>query len=153
MTASQGNKPPQEKRTKKYEEEREVQESNIKCVENANSIANKSNEGNENNISKGTEMTVTQGNNIPSEVVVVNHDRNKDCEKKTFEETPEVNKGKNSCMIFNQRFLHQMTLFGRNSLEQFAPKEWLNHSNFIDHPFNEKLKTAKNKAIKQVLRR
>ena len=32
-----------------------------------------------------------------------------------------------------------------------CPKEWLNRSNEIDHPFQNKLKKAKNEAIEQVL--
>ena len=111
---------------------------------NGKFIGNKSIEENKNNISKGTEITVPQGNKPPLEVVVVNHDRNKYCAKETIKELSEVQEEENSYMIFNQRFLHQLTLLGWNSIKQFAPNEWLNHSKFIDHPFHDKLKIAKN---------
>ena len=40
---------------------------------------------------------------------------------------------------------------GIDSVKKFAPKEWLNHSNEIDHPFENNLKKAKNEAIERVL--
>ena len=35
--------------------------------------------------------------------------------------------------------------------KKLAPKEWFNHSNGIDYPFQNKLKLAKNEAIWRVL--
>ena len=53
-------------------------------------------------------------------------------------------------MFFNQRFLQQSSLLGIDSVKNFAPNEWLNHSSEIDHPFENKLMKAKNEAIEQV---
>ena len=36
-------------------------------------------------------------------------------------------------------------------MKAFAPKEWLNHSNKIDHRFKKKLEQAKKEAIQRVL--
>ena len=58
---------------------------------------------------------------------------------------------KTSYIFFNQRFFQQTFLLGIESVKKFAPKEWLNHSNGIDHSFQNKLKLAKNEAIQQVL--
>ena len=120
---------------------------------NGKFIGNKSIEENKKNISKGTEITVPQGNKPPLELVVVNHDRNKYCAKETIKELSEVNEEENSYMIFNQRLLHQLTLLGWDSIKQIIPNEWLNHSKFIEHPCHENLKTARQKAILRVLRR
>ena len=38
-----------------------------------------------------------------------------------------------------------------DSILKFAPKEWLNHSSEINHPFQNKLRIVKNEAIEQVL--
>ena len=54
-------------------------------------------------------------------------------------------------IFLNQRFVHQTSLLGIDSVKKFVPKEWYNHSNGIDHPFQKKLKLAKNEAIQWVL--
>ena len=57
---------------------------------------------------------------------------------------------KPSYLFFNQRFVQQTSLLGIESVKKFAPKEWFNHSNGIDHPFQNILKLAKNEAIQRV---
>ena len=52
-----------------------------------------------------------------------------------------------SFIFFNQRFVQQTSLLGIESVKKFAPKEWFNHSNGIDHPFQNKFKLSKNEAI------
>ena len=64
---------------------------------------------------------------------------------------PNIESKKSSALFFNQRFLQQSSLMGIDSVKKFAPKEWLNHSNEIDHPFQNELMKAKNEAIQQVL--
>ena len=58
---------------------------------------------------------------------------------------------KSSYIFFNQYFVHQKYLLGIDSVKEIAPKEWFNHSKGIDHPFQKKLKLARNEAIQRVL--
>ena len=56
-----------------------------------------------------------------------------------------------SDIFFNQRFLKKSSLLCIESVKKFASKEWLNHSNEIDHPFQNKLTKTKNDTIEQLL--
>ena len=60
---------------------------------------------------------------------------------------PNIKSKNSSYIFFNQRFVQQTSLFGIESVKKFAPKEWLNHSNRMDHHSQNKLKLAKNEAI------
>ena len=111
------------------------------------------NEENESIIEKEIDMTEPQKNKPPLDVVVVKYDSSKYSVKRSFHELSEVNQEEKTYMSFNQRFLNQITLLDWHSVKKFAPNEWLNHLNSIDHPFHEKLKKAKNTAIQRVLRR
>ena len=51
---------------------------------------------------------------------------------------------KSSDIFFNQRFLQQSSLLSIDSVLTFVPKEWLYHSNEINHSFQKKLTKAKN---------
>ena len=64
---------------------------------------------------------------------------------------PTIKSKKSSFIFFNQRFVQQTSLFGIESVKKFAPNEWFNHLNGINHPFQKKLKLAKNEAIQGVL--
>ena len=132
--------------TKGDKQEREIEESNINIVKKANIVTNKFNE----DILKVSEITEQEENKPPLKAIVVYHDRSKDGKTKTLKGSPNVNNRNNSNMVFNQRFLHQITLLDIDTLKKFAPKEWLNHSNFIDHPFEDKFKKAKKKTIERV---
>ena len=48
---------------------------------------------------------------------------------------PNIESKKSSDLFFNQLFLQQSSLLSIDSVLKFAPKEWLNHSNEINHPF------------------
>ena len=58
---------------------------------------------------------------------------------------------KSSDIFFNQRFIQQSSLLGIYSVKNIAPKEWLNNSNEIDHPFQKQSMRAKNDVIEWVL--
>ena len=63
---------------------------------------------------------------------------------------PNIKSKKSSYLFFNQRVVQQTSFLGFDSVKNFAPKKWFNHSNGIDHPFQNKLKLAKNEAIQRV---
>ena len=91
-------------------------------------------------------------NKPPLKSIVVYHGTNLGGDMESNKGCQNVKSKKSSYVFFNQRFVQQTSLLGIESVKTFAPKEWLNHSNGIDHPFQNKLKLAKNEAIQRVLK-
>ena len=69
--------------------------------------------------------------------MVIYYDTDQYGKMESNEGCPKI-KQKNLC------FVHQTSLLGINCVKAFAPKEWFNHSNGIYHPFQQKLKLARN---------
>ena len=86
-------------------------------------------------------------NKPPLKSIVVYHGTNQGGDMESNKACPNIESRKSLYIFFNQRFLQQLSLLGIDSVTKFAPKEWLNHSYEIKHPFPNKLKKTKNEAI------
>ena len=65
-----------------------------------------------------TETTDRKENKPPLEAIVVYYDRSVDGKTKTLKGSPTVNTKNNSNLVFNQRFLHHITLLDIHSLNK-----------------------------------
>ena len=86
-------------------------------------------------------------NEPPLISIVVYHDTNQDGQMESIKGCLTHETKKNSYIFFNQRFVQQTLLLGIDSVKKIAPKEWFNQSKRIDHPFQKKLRLARNEAI------
>ena len=86
-------------------------------------------------------------NELPLKSIVVYRNRNQNGDMELIKLCPNIKSKKSPNIFFNQRFVQQTSLLGIESVKKFAPKEWFNHLNGSDHPFQNKLKLAKNEAI------
>ena len=90
-------------------------------------------------------------NGLPLKFIVVYHDTNQDGEMESNKGCLTIKRKKSSDIFFNQRFFHQTSLLGIDSVNKFSQREWFFHSKAIDHPFKKKFKLARNEVIQLVL--
>ena len=71
------------------------------------------------------------------ESLVIYHNTKEHKEKEYKEAKYSEETSKPSSMFYNQRCLYQTSLLEIHSVKVFAPKEWINNSNKIGHPFTK----------------